>query len=126
MHRRRACPEQIVHKSVVAHLKTRGVSDVVFLHPANGEARNAITGAILKSMGVMPGAPDLLLFHRARNGEARAFALELKAKDGRLSEAQADMLRRLATAGVITAVADGVDSAIKQLEDWELLRGHAS
>jgi hypothetical protein len=126
MFRRRAPPEQIVHKSIVAHLKARGAPDVVFLHPANGGARSPVEGAILKSMGVVPGAPDLLLFHRARNGDARAFALELKAEDGRLSEAQAEMLRRLAGAGVITAVCHGIDCALKQLEDWELLRGHVS
>jgi hypothetical protein len=44
--RRRQRPEQQIHKSVVAHLKARGVADVVFLHPANGMARSPIEGAL--------------------------------------------------------------------------------
>jgi hypothetical protein len=119
--RRRARPEQIVHKSVVAHLKARGVPGLVYLHPANGGARSAVEGAILKSMGVVPGAPDLLLFHGGRS-----YAIELKADSGRVSESQADMLRRLDQAGVTTAIAVGLDAAIRQLEDWSLLRGRAS
>jgi hypothetical protein len=72
-------------------------------------------------MGVVPGAPDLLLFNNKT-----AYALELKADNGSVSESQADMLRRLGDAGVITAVAVGVDTAIRQLEEWGLLRGRAS
>jgi hypothetical protein len=121
MHRRRARPEQIIHKAIVAHLRARGVASLVFLHPANGGARSAVEGAILKSMGVVPGAPDLLLFH-----DSRSYALELKADAGRVSESQADMLRRLDQAGVITAAAAGLDEAVRQLETWNLLRGHAS
>jgi hypothetical protein len=121
MHRRRARPEQIAHKAVVDHLRMRGVPGVVFLHPANGMGRTAVEGAILKSMGVMPGAPDLHLFHNNRS-----YAIELKADTGRVSESQADMLRRLDQVGVSTAIVVGLDSAIQQLEKWNLLRGHAS
>jgi hypothetical protein len=121
MHCRRARPAQIVHKSIVAHLKARGVPGLVYLHPANGRARSAVEGAILKSIGVVPGAPDLHLFH-----DNRSYALELKADTGRVSESQADVLRRLDQAGVITAVAAGLDEAVRQLETWNLPRGHAS
>jgi hypothetical protein len=48
------------------------------------------------------------------------------AHNSRASESQVDMLSRLDRAGVITAVAVGVDNAIRQLEDWSLLRGRAS
>jgi hypothetical protein len=121
MHRRRARPDQIAHKAVVAPLRMRGVPGVVFLHPANGMGRTAVEGAILKSMGVMPGAPDLLIFHAGRS-----YALELKSDAGRVSETQGDMLRRLEQAGVSTAVAVDLDAAIQQLEQWSLLRGQAS
>jgi hypothetical protein len=110
-----------MHKAVVAHLQARGVPGLVYLHPANGGARSAIEGAILKSMGVVPGAPDLLLFH-----DHNSYAIELKADSGRVSENQADMLRRLEQAGVNTAVAIGLDAALQQLETWQLLRGRAS
>jgi hypothetical protein len=120
--RRRQRPEQIIHKSVVAHLRARAVPGVVFLHPASGEARNAVTGAILKGLGVMPGAPDLLLWAPSESG-CKSFALEIKSEDGRVSESQADMLRRLADAGVITAVTFGLNAAVERLETWQLLRG---
>jgi hypothetical protein len=82
----------------------------VFLHPANGGARSAVEGAIFKSLGVVPGAPDLLLWH-----EGRSYALELKAQAGRVSESQADMLGRLNRAGVSTAVCHGIDNAVAML-----------
>jgi hypothetical protein len=115
---RRHRPEQQVHRAVVAHLNARGVPGVVFLHPANGGARSRIEGAIFKSLGVAAGAPDLLLWH-----QGRAYALELKAESGRVSESQADMLERLSNAGVATAVATGIDEAVATLESWQLLRG---
>ena len=65
------------------------------------------------------GAPDLLLWHAGKS-----YALELKADaGGRVSESQADMLDRLGKAGVLTAVATGIDSALATLEGWHLLRG---
>src|SRR5262245_12108697 len=121
MRRRRGRPEQTIHKSVVAHLKARAVAGVVFLHPANGGARSAIEGAILKGLGVVPGAPDLLLWH-----QGRSYALELKAEAGKVSESQASMLQRLEAAGVATAICHGVDAAIATLEGWQLLRGTAA
>jgi hypothetical protein len=118
---RRRRPEQAIHRSIVAHLRTRAVPGVVFLHPANGGARSAIEGAIFKSLGVAAGAPDLLLFHAGRS-----FALELKSEDGRTTDAQENMLTRLKDAGVLTAVCHGVDNAVACLERWGLLRGHLS
>jgi hypothetical protein len=96
------------------------VAGLVYLHPPNGGARSAIEGAIFKSLGVMPGAPDLLLWH-----EGKSYALELKAEGGETTPAQIEMLTRLKDAGVLTAVGTGIDNAIAILEDWGLLRGKA-
>jgi hypothetical protein len=65
--------------------------------------------------------PDVLLWHAGVS-----YALEIKSETGRLSESQADFLRKLADAGTVCAVAHGLNSAIRQLEIWSLLRGHAS
>ena len=102
----------------MAHIMARAHPGVVFLHPANGGARTAVEGAILKSLGVVTGAPDLLLWHGGQS-----FALEIKTEDGRTSEAQLEMLNRLSEAGCPTAIAHGVDKAIAVLEGWQLLRG---
>ena len=113
-------PEQEVHRAVVAHLLARRKPGVVYLHPPNGGYRSRAEASIMTSLGVAPGAPDLLLWH-----DGRSYALELKADAGRLSEAQIAMLQRLADAGVYTAVAHGVDRAVACLEAWKLLRGRA-
>ena len=107
-----------MHQAIVSHLKMRGVKGLVFLHPANGGARSAVEGAIFKSLGVVAGAPDLLLWC-----DGKSFALELKAAAGRVTESQREMLDRLSKAGVFTAIARGLDHALAILEDWQLLRG---
>ena len=118
---KRRSEEQVIHKTIVSHLMARGVRDLVFLHPANGGARSPIEGAILKTLGVIPGAPDLLLWH-----EGRSFALEVKTEVGRATEAQLELLDRLSTAGVFTAIVHGLDRALAVLEAWGLLKGRAA
>src|SRR5262245_40544452 len=116
--RRRQRPEQAIQKALIEHLRLRGVAGVVYLHPANGGARSAVEGAIFKSLGVMAGAPDLLLWH-----DGRSYAVELKTDSGRTTPAQIAMMTRLKDAGVATAVAHGIDEAITTLERWQLLKG---
>src|SRR6185295_11740522 len=53
--------ERELHIAVMDTLKKGGLtSGWVVLHPANGEDRKDNTGALLKRMGVLPGASDLL------------------------------------------------------------------
>src|SRR6516165_10331839 len=117
MTRRLQPSENQVHTAVVGHLRLRAKPDVLWLHVPNGERRDKITGAKLKRMGVLAGASDFLFWH---NGNS--FALELKAPDGRLSEAQLDFLARFNDAGGHSAVAEGIDRALAVLESWNLLR----
>jgi hypothetical protein len=119
-HRHRS-PEAQIHRAVVEHLRLRAKPDVVWLHPANGERRDKITGAKLKAMGVLAGAADLLLWH-----QGNSFALELKAPGGRPSESQLEFIARFNDADDHTAVAEGIDRAIAVLEAWQLLRGRTS
>jgi hypothetical protein len=69
-------------------------------------------------LSVTAGVPDVLAWHAGKSS-----ALELKDVNGRVSDAQIDMLARLDRAGVITAVACRLDRGIAILERWELLRG---
>jgi hypothetical protein len=118
---RRRSPETQIHCAICDHLRLRAKPDVLWLHVPNGERRDAITGAKLKRMGVLPGAADLLIWHGGV-----AFALELKSPSGRLSEAQLEFMARFADAGGHTAVAEGIDRALACLESWGLLRGRVS
>jgi hypothetical protein len=115
---RHAQSEAQLHITVIEHLRLRAKPDVLWLHPANGERRDKITGAKLKRMGVLAGTSDLLIWHRGNS-----FALELKASGRRLSEAQLAFMARFNDAGGHTAVAEGIDRALACLEAWGLLRG---
>lgn len=115
---RRRRPEQDAQRGVVQHLQLRAAPGTYWFHPANGGARTAIEGAILKGCGVRSGTPDLILIH-----SGRTYGLELKSLNGRLTPAQAAAHQELRAAGAEVAVAVGLDAAIKQLENWNLLRG---
>jgi hypothetical protein len=115
---RRARPEDSIQRSVIEHLRWRGVKGLVFLHPANGFYRTKAEAGIAKAMGVVAGAPDLLLWL-----DGKSYAIELKSAAGRISDAQIDMLDRLSEAGVFTAIAHGLDRALAILEAWQLLKG---
>jgi hypothetical protein len=117
-YRRRRSPEAAIQRAVFEHLRARGAPRVFFFHPANGGYRRPVEAAIFKSLGVMPGMPDLFIVH---NG--RCFAMELKAPGGRATDKQLACIAALREAGAFTAIAEGLDHALAQLEDWKLLRG---
>jgi len=113
-----AQPEQQIQRALCDHLRLRARPSVLWLHPANGGLRNPREAARFKSMGLLPGASDLLLWH-----DGNSFALELKSPGGRLSDAQLEFLARFNDAGGHSACAEGIDEAIRALEGWHLLRG---
>jgi hypothetical protein len=109
--------ESKIQKTIVRHLQLCGVPDLVWFHPANGGARSKAEAGRFRAEGVVAGIPDLVLLHKGR-----AYFLELKATKGRLSDAQRDMQTRLITAGGTVCTVYGLDAAVAQLRDWELLR----
>jgi hypothetical protein len=117
---RRRSSETQIHRALCNHLRLRAKPDVLWLHVPNGEKRNKITGAKLKRLGVLPGAADLLLWHKGYS-----FALELKAPGGRLSESQLEFMARFNDAGGHSAWADSIDHALAVLEAWDLLIGRS-
>lgn len=119
-HRRRSSSEAAIQRSVFEHLRTRGAPGVFAFHVGNGGYRKPTEAAILKGLGVVAGVPDVFIVH---NG--RTFAIELKAEGGRLTDAQLSTMARLRDAGAIVAVAEGVDEALRKLENFGLLRGKA-
>jgi ABC-type Fe3+ transport system substrate-binding protein len=114
-------PEQEIQKALADHLRARAAAGTYWFHPANGGARTAIEGAILKACGVRAGTPDLILIK-----DGRTYGLELKANGGRLSPSQQSAHQEMKAAGAEVAVATGIDEAIKQLEAWQLLRGRVT
>lgn len=74
---------------------------LIFAIP-NGGARNAITGAILKREGVIPGVPDL--FVAETNKEYAGLFIEMKSEKGRLTESQKEIHKQLYIAGYCVEV----------------------
>jgi hypothetical protein len=119
---RRSHPEQAIQKAVFEHIAWRGVKNVFAFHPANGGWRSVIEAKIFKSLGVVAGTPDIILLH-----DGKCFGLELKSeRGGRLSDAQHSTHARLRAAGATVSTSYGIDEALAQLEQWQLLRGAKS
>lgn len=113
---KRKNPERYIHRAVVQHLTQRAKEGVLWFHVPNAP-RNAVNGAILKTMGMRAGVSDLILFHNKE-----LFALELKAPGGRPTLAQLEFQSGVRNNGGHAVVAEGLDDAIACLECWGLLR----
>jgi hypothetical protein len=80
----------------------------------NGGKRDAITAAMMKAEGVRAGACDLLLL--VPRGPYHGLGLEMKATDGRLSDAQAVMGAQLTLQGYHVKTCYGSADAIHTIE----------
>ena len=116
--RRARRPEDEIQRSVIAHFAARGVRDAFVFAVPNGGVRSPIEAAIMRGLGTRAGTPDLFMISR---GEV--FALELKSESGRATAAQLQAIKDIRRAGGHAEICRGLDAAIKQLEDWQLLRG---
>jgi hypothetical protein len=87
--------EYQLHCAVVDTVRRWIMPRWIFTHIASGEKRDQITAARLKRMGVNAGFPDLMFL--GPHGEV--CFVELKARDGRLGEAQAAVAAHLVAAG---------------------------
>jgi hypothetical protein len=113
--------ETEIQRAVFQHVGWRAYKDTFIFHPANGGYRTATEGAIFASLGVVPGTPDIIAIYRGR-----VFALELKTETGRVSQAQLECHEELRRAGATVDVAYGLDHALRQLEQWQLLKHNAA
>jgi len=89
-------------------------------HPANGGYRRPIEAARLKGLGVRPGMPDVIAFHRGQ-----VCAIDLKREGGRATDAQLQAIEDIRAAGGHAQICQGLDCALAVLEGWGLLRGCA-
>ncbi len=110
-------PEAKLHRTIVQHLMLTAHPDCLWLHPPNAGIRSGIEAGYLKSLGLLPGAADLLFW---RGG--KSFALEVKAAGGRLSDVQKLFRDRFIAAGGEWAVVDCIEQALTVLRDWQLVK----
>ncbi len=110
--------EDELHRAVVRLLRHAARGDVIWFHVPNGEHRNTVTGARLKSLGVRPGVADLAFVLPG----GRAAFLELKRSRGRLSPAQETFAAECQRSGALHAIASNIDDALERLRGWGVLK----
>ena len=98
--------------SVVDHLKIRARPEIVWHHTPNGELRDKRTAAKLKAMGTLAGVADLTFVFPVRHP---VVYLELKARGGKLTEAQCKFRDRVRALGHVYEWTDSIDDAIRIL-----------
>jgi hypothetical protein len=119
--RKRRLPEVAIQRCVFQHLRARCAPGVFAFHPANGGYRTPIEAAMLKGMGVVAGVPDVIAIH-----QGRVYGLELKAQGSKATPKQIATLATMQGAGATTAIAEGLDAALRWLEAHGLLRGRTN
>lgn len=114
--RRRAAPERALHQAIAKLLAYAAPRHVIWWHTPNGEKRDKATAGILKSMGVLAGVPDFLLYD-TRTGYLHC--IEAKTDRGDLSDAQRGWKARFDQSPTGRyAVARSVEDAHDALHDW--------
>jgi hypothetical protein len=107
---RRRRPEDQIQKAVLEHLRLRRPRTAYWFHVANGGGRSPIEAAILKSLGVRAGVPDLIIIH-----DGKTYGLELKAEGNKPTKLQIEAQDAMRAAGAEVVVAVGLDAALQQL-----------
>lgn len=97
--------EREIHKTIAEILDRLGL---IWCHVPNEGVRTWKTAALLKSLGMKKGVPDVLIFSPPPIGGFGA-AIEVKTTRGRLSEEQREWLNMLSAIGWKTLVARSVD-----------------
>jgi hypothetical protein len=116
--------------SLVDRLRWQCREGVEFYHCANGELRDARTGAKLKAMGLKPGVADLeFVWGELVSVVAeprpmifpRVLYLELKARGGKQTEAQKQFETSVTAKGCFYELADNIDEAVCILQKHRIL-----
>lgn len=114
--RDRTLGEGSIQRGIVDFLRVVLPSDHIVYANANAARRTAGGRAGNGVPGLLPGIPDLSV---ACPG-SRILYFEVKTARGRLSEAQAEVVRRLRTAGCLVAVVTSIDDVERALADWNV------
>ena len=113
--------EEQLQRSLVEHLRYFAKPEVIWFHTPNGEARSKATAGRLKAMGVQAGVLDLtFIVSRDAMGPEwpSVHFLELKSRDGVLTKAQKDFIRRAEALGCPCFVTADLDQALDVLVSW--------
>jgi len=110
--------EAQAHRSILAFLRL-ALPGAIIHHSANEVALSGkdVARAIgkAKSLGMLPGFPDIIILPFAHIGP---LFFEVKGPKGRLSPSQADVLGRLDGLGYRCAVVRSIDDVQARLSEW--------
>lgn len=112
----RSTAETRLQMALINHLRLLAPRNILYMAIPNEGSRSPKTGARMKAMGMLPGAPDLLFII-----DGKAHGLELKADKGRQSDTQRLVERAWEAAGGVYALAKGMDEALTVLRAWGAL-----
>lgn len=113
-----------VQRAVINYLRL-ALPGALITHTANevaargGDVRRAIGKA--KSLGMMPGWPDLTVVWRGH-----IIFFEVKGPGGTLTDAQRSVADAMASHGAKWAVVRSIDEAKARLEEWAIGGGNGS
>src|SRR5690606_41873444 len=108
-------PEQDLQRLVWKFLLVALPGHAWAAHIPNGMYRTPAEAGILKSMGQIPGVPDLLVVF-----EGRCFWIELKSKRGTLSMEQVACHQALRLAGCDIEVCRSIEEVEAALLKWKI------
>lgn len=106
--------EGTIQRGIVDFLRVVLPPDHIVYANANAARRTPAGRAGNGVPGLLPGIPDLSV---ACPG-SRILYFEVKTARGRLSEAQAEIVRRLRAAGCLVAVVTSIDDVERALAGW--------
>ena len=111
-----AIPESTIQKTVMEWVRLHPLLRERIIHFPNEGKRTPSYGRLLKDMGMRAGVADLFIA-MPRHGYGGAW-IELKSKDGVLSQAQKEFLEDMAIQCYFTRVCYSIDEAIKTIEGY--------
>jgi hypothetical protein len=111
--------EDAIQEAIVQLLRLAADRRTIYLAIPNGIPASARIGARFVKAGLLAGAPDLLII----TPDGRTNFLEVKAPDGRQSDAQKDFQARCAVLGLRYRVVRSIGEAEETLREWKALRG---
>lgn len=109
----RKSPEQDLQRVVAAYLDVALPSDAVWTAINPIPAKSKAAAGISKAMGLKAGILDILIIWRGC-----PYMIELKAWGGKISWAQADMIKSLSNAGAKCAICYNLEGVIGFLIEW--------
>lgn len=92
--------------------------NIDFIHIPNESKRSRLEMISLKLLGLTPGACDILIWDTPpKYPDKKGIAIEMKSKNGKVTDLQAQFQAKLVQKGWLTSVCYGADQAIKCLKE---------